>query len=409
MQTNLAEFIKNSPQGEEAERILRACVHCGFCLATCPTYQLLGDERDSPRGRIYQIKQVLEGQPATAAVMTHLDRCLTCRSCETTCPSGVQYGKLLDIGREVVEHQVSRPLTERFLRWGLRQMLPRPRLFAALFSLGVRLRPLLPRHLRRKLPAGAPRTVSDWPAPVVAQRRMLLLAGCVQPTLAPTINPATARLLADLGIALEQVAEAGCCGAIAQHNGDPEAALAAARRNIDAWWPHIQAGAEAIIVNASGCGVQVKDYGYLLRNDPAYAAKAERVAALAKDPIEVLEAEAERLEPAPDAPLRIAFQSPCTLQHGQKLAGRVEALLARIGFTLTPVAEAHLCCGSAGTYSLLQPELSRQLQQRKIANLQAGEPELIATANIGCLTHLAEAATVPVRHWVELVRVKRNG
>lgn len=407
MQTNLADFIKNTPQGEEAERILRACVHCGFCLATCPTYQLLGDERDSPRGRIYLMKQVLEGEPATAAIQTHLDRCLTCLACETTCPSGVEYGKLLDIGREVVAQQVARPLPERSKRWALRQVLPRPRLFAALYGLGQRLRPLLPPNLRQKLPAS--RAVEQhWPQAQASSRRMLLLEGCVQPSLAPSINPATAQLFADLGITLERAPEAGCCGAVAQHNGSNSEALTAARRNIDAWWPQIETGAEGIVVNASGCGVQVKEYGYLLRHDPRYADKAEQISALAKDPIELLEAEVKRLQPALNVPHRIAFQAPCSLQHGQQLAGRVEALLTRIGFTLTPVADAHLCCGSAGTYSLLQPELSKQLQARKITNLQAGAPELIATANIGCLTHLNEVSAVPVRHWVELVQVNAS-
>ncbi|HEX5515471.1 MAG TPA: glycolate oxidase subunit GlcF [Gammaproteobacteria bacterium] len=406
MQTSLADFIKQTPQGEEAERILRACVHCGFCLATCPTYQLLGDERDSPRGRIYLMKQVLEGAPATPAIQTHLDRCLTCRACETTCPSGVEYGKLLDIGRAVVEQQAVRPLPQRGQRWLLRQVLPRRHLFAALLGLGQRLRPLLPASLQKKLPPAMVGEAAAWPATPVGSRNMLLLEGCVQPSLAPTINPATARLFADLGIALVRPAEAGCCGAVAQHNGGNVAAANAARRNIDAWWPHIEAGAAAIVINASGCGVQVKEYGHLLRHDPAYAGKAQRVAELAKDPIEILEAEAARLEPAPTAPRRIAFQSPCTLQHGQKLPGRVEALLARLGFTLTPVADPHLCCGSAGTYSLLQPELSRQLQARKIAALEAGVPELIASANIGCLSHLAEVAGVPVRHWIELIQVR---
>lgn len=405
MQTNLADFIKNTPQGAEAERILRACVHCGFCLATCPTYQLLGDERDSPRGRIYLMKQVLEGEPATAAIQTHLDRCLTCLACETTCPSGVEYGKLLDIGREVVTQQVARPLPERGKRWVLRQVLPRPRLFAALYGLGQRLRFLLPLSLRQKLPA-ARAAEQHWPQ--ASGRRMLLLEGCVQPSLAPSINPATAQLFADLGITLERTPETGCCGAVAQHNGSSSEALTAARRNIDAWWPQIETGAEGIVVNASGCGVQVKEYGYLLRHDPRYAAKAKQISALAKDPIEVLEAEAQRLQPAPNVPHRIAFQAPCSLQHGQQLAGRVEALLTRIGFTLTPVADAHLCCGSAGTYSLLQPELSKQLQARKITTLQVGAPELIATANIGCLTHLNEVSAVPVRHWVELVQVETS-
>lgn len=403
MQTHLADFLKGTPEGAEAERILRSCVHCGFCLATCPTYQLLGDEQDSPRGRIYLMKQVVEGSPATRGTQLHLDRCLTCRACETTCPSGVQYGKLVEVGRELVEHQVPRPLHQRLLRYALRQVLPRRRLFSALLRTGQAMRPLLPRVLRDKIPA---RARAQWPAPAASQRKVLLLEGCVQPSLAPGINAATARLLADLHLELVRTPAAGCCGAVSRHLAAPEEAAGYMKRAIDAWWPHIEAGAEAIVVNASGCGAQVKEYGYLLRNDPIYAAKAARVSALARDPVELLEAFAARLTPAADAPQRIAFQSPCTLQHGQKLGGRVEALLSRLGFTLTPVADAHLCCGSAGTYSILQPDLSAQLKSRKLANLGAGAPELIATANIGCLSHLAADADVPVRHWLELVAVK---
>jgi glycolate oxidase iron-sulfur subunit len=404
MQISLADFVKQGPHGDAVEGILRSCVHCGFCLATCPTYQLLGDEQDSPRGRIYLIKQVLEGAPATRVTQAHLDRCLTCRACESTCPSGVKYGHLVDAGRELVEAQVRRPPLQRAQRWLLRQLLPRRRLFTALLRAGQGVRPLLPALLKEKVPLRRP--APAWPQSS-GTRRVLMLEGCVQPALEPALNPVTARLLDAVGIAVVRTAGSVCCGAVGQHLGAAEEAQATIRRTIDAWWPHIEGGeVEAIVVNASGCGAQVKDYGHLMRHDSAYADKARRVAELARDPIELLEAYAEHLIPAPDAPRRIAFQAPCTLQHGQKLPNRVEALLTRIGFTLTPVPDAHLCCGSAGTYSVLQPELSKQLRTNKLTALGSGQPELIATANIGCLSHLAAAADVPVRHWLELVAVK---
>ncbi len=402
MQTHLADYIRDTAAGREADSILRKCTHCGFCLATCPTYRLLGDELDSPRGRIYQVKQVLEGAEPTASVQLHLDRCLTCRACETTCPSGVEYGRLADLGREIVEQQVPRRRGEAWLRTGLRTVLPRRALFGALLGLGRTFRPLVPARLRKKVhPRRSP---GPWPTDT-RDRQMLMLEGCVQPALEPPVNPATARLLDGLGVSVIRTPKAGCCGAIDQHLGAAEAACARIRRNIDAWWPHIEAGAEAIVVNASGCGAQVEDYGHLLRNDPAYADKARRVSELTIDPIELLERNADRLEPADDAPRRIAFQTPCTLQHALKLNGRVDALLAKIGFELTPVPDSHICCGSAGTYSVLQPELAGQLREQKLANLGSGDPELIATANIGCLTHLGEASNVPVRHWLELVKV----
>ena len=406
MQTELADFIKDTPQGRDAERILRTCVHCGFCLATCPTYQLLGDEQDSPRGRIYLIKEALEGARPTATLQQHLDRCLTCRACETTCPSGVEYGRLVDIGRELAEREVPRPASSRLTRWMLRKVLPQRRLFGSLVTLGRSVRPLLPRNLAAKLPRELRR--AEWPAPVPSARRVLVLEGCVQPALEPSLDPRMAQLLGALGYEVRRTPSAGCCGAVSQHLGAPDEARAHARRNIDAWWPHIEQGADAVLSSASGCGTMLKDYAHLLQDDPAYAHKAARVAALAKDPIELLEAHHDQLEIAAGAPHRIAFQAPCSLQHGQKLGGRVEALLNSLGFELTPVAEAHLCCGSAGTYSLLQPELSEQLRTRKLANLQAASPALIASANIGCMSHLAERAEVPVRHWLELIAAKSN-
>lgn len=405
MQTTLAEAFRNTPEGEVAERILRSCVHCGFCLATCPTYQVLGNELDSPRGRIYLMKQVLEGAAPTVKTQLHLDRCLTCRNCETTCPSGVEYGKLLDIGRHIVEQRVGRSAVESATRAALKTGLGTPLLFNTALKLGQRLRGLMPDFFKTRIPL-ADRT-GAWPTPRHA-RRMLVLEGCVQPALKPNINAATARVLDRLGISLSAAPEAGCCGALAHHLNDLDAALASARRNIDAWLPQLDAGAEAIVMTASGCGVMVKDYGWLLRHDPAYAEKAARVSAATKDVSEILLAERgalARLKPhAPRLPAkRIAYHPPCTLQHGQKLTGGVEALLADAGFELVPVAEKHLCCGAAGTYSILQPDIAGQLKTRKLDNLTAGAPELIVTANIGCLTHLQSGTALPVKHWVELL------
>lgn len=404
MQTTLAPQYRNTPEGEAAESVLRACVHCGFCLATCPTYQVLGSELDSPRGRIYLMKQVFEGAAPTAKTQLHLDRCLTCRACETTCPSGVQYGKLLDAGRAVVERAVGRSAGETLKRSALKRSLSNPALFNTALKLGQTARGMLPGFLRNKVPAADP--AGTWPAPRHA-RKMLVLEGCVQPGLKPNINAAAARVLDKLGISLVADAQAGCCGALAHHLNDHDDGLNAMRRNIDAWLPHLDAGVEAIVMTASGCGVMVKDYGWQLRNDPLYAAKAARVAAATRDISEVLLAEREALLPlaahrSPRA-RRIAWHPPCTLQHGQKLGGGVESLLVACGFELTPVADKHLCCGSAGTYSILQPEIAGELKTRKLASLAAGQPEVIATANIGCLTHLQSGSHVPVRHWVELL------
>jgi glycolate oxidase iron-sulfur subunit len=405
MQTNLSEQAKLLPRAEEAESILRSCVHCGFCTATCPTYQLLGDELDGPRGRIYLIKQVLEGNEVTAKTQLHLDRCLSCRNCETTCPSGVQYHNLLDIGRAVVDAQVPRPLGQRMLRESLRAVLPRPALFKALTQAGQIFRPFLPEALKAKLPRQAS-AVKPRPEPRHA-RQVLMLEGCVQPTLSPNTNAATARVLDRLGISVSPIREAGCCGAVDYHLNAQEKGLSRARQNIDAWWPAIEAGAEAIVQTASGCGAFVKDYGHLLENDPLYADKAKRVSTLAKDLVEVLGE-----EPVEDLLIngdkRLAFHCPCTLQHAQKLAGSVESVLRRLGFSLTDVPDGHLCCGSAGTYSITQPQLSRQLRDNKMNALESGNPEVIVTANIGCQTHLESAGRTPVRHWIELVEEALN-
>jgi glycolate oxidase iron-sulfur subunit len=405
VQTNLSEQAKRLPRAEEAERILRSCVHCGFCNATCPTYQLLGDELDGPRGRIYLIKQVLEGNEVTAKTQLHLDRCLTCRNCETTCPSGVDYHNLLDIGRAVVDAAVPRPLAQRVLRESLRAVVPHAGLFKSLTQVGQIFRPLLPASLKAKLPR-AVTAAKSRPEPRHA-RRVLMLEGCVQPGLAPNTNAATARVFDRLSISVTPIYEAGCCGAVDYHLNAQEQGLQRARQNIDAWWPAIEQGAEAIVQTASGCGAFVKDYGHLLAQDSAYAEKAKRVSTLAKDLVEVLSAEPlEQLGVHGDK--RLAFHCPCTLQHAQKLGGAVEAVLARLGFGLTAVPDSHLCCGSAGTYSLTQPELSKQLRDNKMNALESGKPEVIVTANIGCQTHLDGAGRTPVRHWIELVEEALN-
>ena len=404
MQTHLADWIKDTPQGKEAEAILRKCVHCGFCLATCPTYNLLGDELDSPRGRIYLMKQALEGEPVTARTRVHLDRCLTCRACETTCPSGVQYGRLVDIGREVVEKAAPRGAFERAQRAFLRFAFLSGPVFRLGIALGRLFKPVLPAKLAAQVPPARP--AGDWPAPRHA-RRMIVLDGCVQPALAPDINAATARVLDRLGISLERVSQAGCCGAIEFHLNAQDAALDRIRRQVDAWWPAVQAGAEAIVVTASGCGTMVHDYGHLLAHDPAYADKAKRISALAKDVGEVVGAESAALaklvagKPPVDEP--IAYHAPCSLQHGLKLKGGVESILRAAGFTLTAVPDAHLCCGSAGTYSVLNPDLSHQLRDRKLGHLGALQPEVIVSANIGCITHLQSGTDTPVRHWIQVL------
>lgn len=402
MQTSLANFIKQSPDGQEADDILRSCVHCGFCTATCPTYQLLGDELDGPRGRIYLIKQMLEGQPVSTTTQLHLDRCLTCRSCETTCPSGVRYGRLVEIGRNVVENRVPRSLADRLVRRALRWLIPYPQRFGPLLRIGQAFRPLLPAALRSKV--SPPRTVASWPTRQ-HPRKMLVLAGCAQPAAAPNTNAAAARVLDKLGVTLIPASKEGCCGAVSLHLSAHDEALNFMRRNIDAWWPHIESGAEAIVMTASGCGAVVKEYSDHLRHDPLYAEKATRVSALTKDLCEILAPDdVERL--GPRRAQRVAFHSPCTLQHGQKISQRIEKLLESAGYQLTPVPDSHLCCGSAGTYSILQPVLSQRLRDNKLSALNSGQPDVIATANIGCQLHMEAAATIPVKHWVELLDEK---
>ncbi len=401
MQTRLLPRYRDTAWGREAEGILRSCVHCGFCTATCPTYQLLGDELDGPRGRIYLIKEMLEGEPVGATTRCHLDRCLTCRSCETTCPSGVAYARLLDSGRELIERLAPRPWSERMIRGALRRLLPWPGRLRALTRVGAALRPVLPASLRAKLPAIDRRQA--WPTEAHS-RRVILATGCAQQALRPATNAALARLLDRLGVTALDASGQGCCGAVSQHLAAADEARVFARRNIAAWWPLVESGAEAILIAASGCGVMVKDYAHLLASDPEWRARAAQIASLALDPVEYL----ERLDLAAlrvDAGRagRIAFHAPCTLQHGQRLSGRVERLLGGLGFELTPVADAHLCCGSAGTYSILHAELAERLRERKLAALGAGAPARLVTANIGCQLHLEAGAGERVWHWLELL------
>jgi glycolate oxidase iron-sulfur subunit len=401
MQTSLADFIRDTPQGIEADAVLRTCVHCGMCNATCPTYQLLGDELDGPRGRIYLIKQMLEGAAVTRSTLTHLDRCLTCRNCETTCPSGVQYHKLLDIGRTLVEQKVERRRFDRLQRWLLRAVIPYPARFTPLLRLGQLVRPLLPPFLKRSVP---PRqSAAPWPATTHA-RTMLVLEGCAQPAIAPNINAATARVLDRLGIRLVAASGAGCCGAASHHTSGVEQGLDFARRNIDAWWPHVESGAETIVMTASGCGVHVKEYGQLLKDDHAYATKAKKISELTKDISEILAREdLSKLSAGAKPGMKVAFHAPCSLQHGQRLNGVVEKILRGAGLTLVAVPDAHLCCGSAGTYSILQQGLAQRLRRNKVGALESGGPDVIATANIGCLAHIQSGTRLPVRHWIELL------
>jgi glycolate oxidase iron-sulfur subunit len=402
MQTHLSPEFKDTPDGREAEAILRKCVHCGFCTATCPTYQILGDELDGPRGRIYLIKQVLEGAQPTRKTQLHLDRCLTCRNCESTCPSGVEYGHLVDIGRKIVDEKVERSAASKALRWSLKEGLTSP-LFGPAMSIGRAVRPMLPQSLKDKVPAR--QDPGRWPAREHA-RKVLMLAGCVQPSMAPNINSATARVLDAAGIQAVLAPKAGCCGAVKFHLDDQEGGKVQMRANIDAWWPLVESGrVEAIVMNASGCGVTVREYGHLLRHDTAYAEKARRISALTRDVSELLpelvQALRGKVRPGDGV---LAFHPPCTLQHGQKLRGGVERYLADLGFTVQVAPnESHLCCGSAGTYSVLHPEMAHELRDRKLGHLGELRPQAIISANIGCITHLQSGTITPVKHWVEVL------
>lgn len=406
MQIKIVPEFQHDPDIGAVKTIVNKCVHCGFCTATCPTYQVLGDELDGPRGRIYLMKEMVEGAPVTAKTQSHLDRCLTCRNCETTCPSGVRYGRLIDIGRRYVDERVMRPLSQRALRWAMRETLSRRAMFGFLFGIARFVRPVLPPSLRKKVqlpqPAGA------WPTRK-STRQMLLHEGCVQPSMMPNVDAATARVFDKLGIELVTASSAECCGAIRQHLSDHHGAEAQMKRNIDAWWPYVENGVDTIVINASGCGAMIKDYAEILANDPVYADKAKRVSAMAKDVSEILPSFASEIEAlaaekrANALPERVTYHPPCTLQHGQKIRGAVEGLLGRLGVTVKLCQDSHLCCGSAGTYSLLQPELSLELRDRKVTNLLKTEPQEIVSGNVGCINHLQSGTDVPVRHWIELV------
>ncbi len=401
MQTNLTPRQQQSPHAVAVESILRKCVHCGFCNATCPTYQLRGDELDGPRGRIYQMKQYFEGAEANPQILKHLDRCLTCRACETTCPSGVKYSHLLEIGREAIETELPRPAWDRLRRKAIVAFINSGWLFALSIRIGQFFAPLMPQALRAAVPAKQP--------PVTRRegkhaRKMLMLAGCVQPAVTPNTNHLAVNLLDRLGIEVIELEGKYCCGAAAAHTSAPDYSLEQVKRLIDAWWPHVEAGAEAVIVTATGCGTSVRDYGRLLADDPDYAERAQRVSELYRDLIEVVEAEADQLDFGANAVRRVAVHTPCSMQHGLGLNGRVEALLARAGYQICRVEEAHICCGSAGTYSMLQPKLSGQLRRNKIRALSVEKPEVIATANVGCQLHIAQGNPVPVRHWIELLQ-----
>jgi len=401
MQTQLSDSLLKTQRGQEIDRILRACVHCGFCTATCPTYQLLGDELDGPRGRIYQIKHMLEGHNVSHETQLHLDRCLSCRACESTCPSGVEYGRLLDFGREQIEAKLNRPIWQRWQRQALRSLIPYPARLKPVLGIGQRLKPLLPKALKAKIPEYH-RALEDWPEQS-HKRQVLLLEGCAQSVMRPQTSLASARLLNRLSIQTLRLASVRCCGAMSHHLSATAEAQDMARSNIDAWWPYVEQGIEAIISSASGCGVHVKDYGHLLADDPHYAEKAKSIGQLCRDLGEIVSAEAleKQLTLVNDRPSRVAFQSPCTLQHGQKLKGVVESVLTRLGVKLPTVEDEHLCCGSAGTYSILQADLSQRLRENKLKALQKSTPELILTANIGCQLHLDSASPVEVWHWVE--------
>ena len=397
MQTKLEQNFLQSEKGQLADKILRNCVHCGFCTATCPTYQILGDELDGPRGRIYQIKDMLEGAAVTKDTLLHLDRCLTCRACETTCPSGVEYGHLLEIGRSEVERRVKRSLAQRILRAVLLSTLPFPNRFNTLLKLGQLFRPALPNALKKQIPKKVKLAELSLK---IHKRKMLILDGCVQPSLSPEINHATRQVLNALDI--ELISFSGCCGAINQHLSDEKNALTTIKNNIDRLISQFDNGLEGIVMTASGCGAMFKDYPHLLRNDELYKEKAKLVADKTFDLTQVINTE-ELKTKLNVTQENIAVHTPCTLQHAQKLPMNIEAIFSSCGYQLSSIKDKHLCCGSAGTYSITQPKLSEQLREQRLRGLMVAQPDLIVTANIGCLHHLNAGSTVPVRHWIEII------
>ena len=399
MHTQLSDKYEHTREGDRAKALIAKCVHCGFCNATCPTYQLLGDELDGPRGRIYQIKQVFEGATPDNQLALHLDRCLTCRSCETTCPSGVEYHHLLDLGRQVTEQQISRPLTQTIPRWLLKHVLCHRHLMTGLIRIAQLFRTWMPKPLKNSVPE---KQILGALPTAIHGRKVLLTQGCVQPGMKPLSNMATARVLDRLGISVVTEKQEGCCAALAFHLNDQLRAKRQMKNNIDAWWPYVENGIEAIVSTASGCGVMIKDYRDVLSDDPAYAEKAKIISKLTKDLSQVLIK--EDLKPLKlTQTTSVVFQSPCTLQHGQQLSGVVESILSQCGIRLIPIPDAHICCGSAGTYSIFQKKISEQLRQQKLNAIQSSHAKVIATANIGCQLHLESASELPVVHWIELL------
>lgn len=400
MQTNLDKRFQQDPAAEVIESILRKCVHCGFCNATCPTYQLRGDELDGPRGRIYQMKQYFEGVEANREMQLHLDRCLTCRSCETTCPSGVKYSRLLEIGREKLDAEFPRPVWQRFKLWAITWFFNSGWVFRMMFAFGQLATPVLPASLRAAIP---PKQIPPQKPARRHQRKVLMLSGCVQPTLTPNTNAMASKLLDKMGISAIEIEDTQCCGAVGLHTSQIELGKQQARRLIDNWWPHVESGVEAIVTTATGCGITVKNYAELFRHESAYASRAEKISELACDLSELISREIDENQARTGNTKRVAFHTPCTMQHGLGLTAIVEPVLEKLGYQICRVDDAYLCCGSAGTYSILQPELSNQLRSNKQKALSVDTPDVIATANIGCQLHIANGAEVPVVHWIELV------
>jgi len=400
MQTNIAEQYRNTEQGKEADAILRSCVHCGFCTAHCPTYLLLGHEPDSPRGRIYLIKRILEGETPGDTTRLHLDRCLTCRACESVCPSGVRYGRLVEIGRGLMEQQVKRPWNERLKRYLIRTIVPYPSRMKLFLKPGQLLRPMMPGALKAHIPPKQRATIRPTQT---HKRKFLLLEGCVQSLATPNTNAATARVLDQLGIQVSSAPNTSCCGAVKHHTGDQPGGIQTIKNNIDAWWPQLQNHCEGILFTASGCGAHIKEYGEILQHDPDYAEKASYVSEHAFDLSQIIATSPAGSFTNTGNGQRIAFHAPCTLQHALAINGCVEQILKEAGYVLNPVSNPHLCCGSAGTYSLLQTKISGQLLSQKLDTLQEQQPSLIATANIGCQMHLGSRSSVPVVHWIELL------
>lgn len=394
MQTNLPSQLLNTLQGGRADQILRKCVHCGFCNATCPTYHITGDELDGPRGRIYLIKEMLEGNTTTNKTLTHLDKCLTCLNCETTCPSGVNYGELIDIGREHIEQLNIRSLYSSVRRKLICNIFPYPKRFKPLYAM-ARLFGMVSHQKSIKAKTNKLKTHN---------KKVILLDGCVQSVTSPEINHALANTLNHLGVNIIKFTQISCCGAIHHHNGMPDKAIDIIKNNIDVWWPHIENGCEALIMTASGCGLTVKDYARILKHDTKYAAKAQRISQLTLDASEYLSG--FKFQKSTTQLQSIAFHPPCTLQHGQKINHVIESILTHAGYQCVNFKDKHLCCGSAGSYSLLQPKLATQLKKNKIESIMQSQPDAIATANIGCLLHLRKGTSVPVKHWLELIEVK---